>query len=68
MKTISFEDHQQQKCPDTEFPQLDKMREMAMCEVREKCLLHFVNVRRLETPVPYRGRQGIFYVPDRLVV
>jgi hypothetical protein len=45
----------------------DEYAHRAMCEVTDKYCLFLKDVRLLKQPVAFRGRQGIFEVPDELV-
>lgn len=47
---------------------MQTLNRQAMCEVGRKFLLFLEEIEPLNRPVPYRGRQGIFDVPDELVL
>jgi len=40
----------------------------ALCAVQDKCLLFLTDIQPLRDPIPFQGRQGIFNVPDELIL
>lgn len=50
-----------------DFDLRKKWNEQAMCEVGGKFLLFLDEIEPID-PIPFRGRQGIFNVPDELII
>jgi hypothetical protein len=46
---------------------LSEVNDLAMCDCADKFLLILDDIKPLKQRVPYRGRQGIFHVPDDIV-
>ena len=53
--------------PDVDFVERDEWERQAMCGIANKNLLFLDEIDPLGNPVPYRGRQGCFNVPDEVL-
>ena len=53
--------------PNVDFVEREEWNQKALCEVAGKYLLFFDEIEPLKNPIPFRGRQGIFEVPDELI-
>ena len=54
--------------PNVDFVEREEWNQKAMCEVAGKYLLFLDEIEPLKDMIPFRGRQGIFNVPDELFV
>ena len=50
-----------------DFKERGRWNRQAMCEVGGKFCLFLEDIKPLATRIPFRGRQGIFNVPDELM-
>jgi len=50
--------------PNVDFVEREEWNRQALCEVAGKYLLFLDEIEPLKKMVPFRGRQGIFNVPD----
>ena len=53
--------------PNVDFVEREVWDKAAMCEVGGKFLLFLDEIKLLTHTTPFRGRQGIFNVPDELI-
>jgi len=53
-------------CPNVEFIERAEWERAALCDIRDKYLLFLEDIQPLITPIPFKGRQGIFNVPDEM--
>ena len=53
--------------PNVDFDLRREWNKAAMCEVGGKFLLFLDEIKPLTHTIPFRGRQGIFNVPDELI-
>ena len=53
--------------PNVDFVEREEWNEKAMCEVAGKFCLFLEDIKPLKNRIPFRGRQGIFNVPDELI-
>lgn len=53
--------------PNVDFVEREHWNITAMCEVAGKFCLFLEDIKPLRSRVPFRGRQGIFDVPDELI-
>jgi len=53
--------------PNVDFIEREEWEHKACCDIRDKYLLVLEDIKPLEKPIPFRGKQGIFNVPDELV-
>lgn len=53
--------------PNVGFVEREEWNKKAMCDVAGKYCLFLDEIKPLLNRVPYRGRQGIFEVPDELI-
>lgn len=54
--------------PNVGFVERDEWNRRAMCEVAGKYCLFLDEIRPLKEPMIYKGRQGIFDVPEELIL
>jgi hypothetical protein len=53
--------------PNVDFVEREGWNKKAMCGVGGKFCLFLEDIEPLTTRIPFRGRQGIFNVPDELI-
>ena len=53
--------------PNVGFVEREEWNRQAMCEVGGKFCLFLEDIKPLRIRIPFRGRQGIFNVPDELI-
>ncbi len=53
--------------PNVDFDVREKWNRQALCEVGGKYLLFLDEIEPLRNIIPFRGRQGIFNVPDEVI-
>lgn len=53
--------------PNVNFFEWDEWNERAKCDVAGKYCLFLNEIQPLKKAIPYRGRQGIFNVPDEVI-
>ena len=53
--------------PDVDFEMRENWNKQALCEVAGKYCLFLGDIKILKKPIPYKGRQGIFEVPEEVI-
>ena len=53
--------------PNVDFVEREEWNRKAMCSVAGKFCLFLDDIKPLMSRIPFRGRQGIFNVPDELI-
>ena len=53
--------------PNVDFVEREEWNKKAMCEAGGKFCLFLEDIKPLKNRIPFRGRQGIFNVPDELI-
>ena len=53
--------------PNVDFDLREEWNRQALCEVGGKYLLFLDEIKPLKDRIPWRGRQGIFNVPDEVI-
>jgi len=53
--------------PNVDFDMREDWNKQALCEVAGKYCLFLGDIKTLKHPVPWKGRQGIFNVPDEVM-
>ena len=53
--------------PNVDFVEREEWNSKSLCEVAGKFCLFLEDVKPLKIRIPFRGRQGVFNVPDELI-
>ena len=53
--------------PNVDFVEREEWNKKAMCEVAGKFCFFLEDIEPLREKVPFKGRQGIFHVPDSVI-